>query len=495
VEQMASKMPNGDKWELIDNDSNSQHYGKKFKFDFSYIESDSIKNVVKAYTWRNYKENNVTLNSLYRYINSYSTKVIDFLNKQQITTLKELTNNDVDMLVSYLNTLISPKGKGYSINSKKIVIDSLKNIIRWGQLYMPNEVPKTEIFLGNEYIGVNKKLKIDFIPDEVLEKINKALVNEENPYIKYGIIILQSTGMRIGDMLKLTTDSVKPHLISGHTLTWYDHKNRKERQPMPIPNECAIAVEKLIEHTKELKEVADDSIKDYLFIHKVTNGSTVGEISNIVPFRYKVWLNGDGNIVDGKLRGKGFVQKHNIRDTNGEYYNLTAHQFRRTLATDMLSKGTDLKAIQEVLGHSSAMTTKQHYADVKDKERAEVFKNIGIIGNINKVDETVITDKNDLIWFNENKDNGARMEDGYCTKPCTDGKICDRLLKRKKCYTCGRYITTPEYLQDHKNHLAELEKQLEGNIYGDHYAEHFLPTIEILKEIVKRLEEIQNGNN
>lgn len=479
---MASKIPNGDKWELIDNDNNSQHYGKKFKFDFSYIESDSIKNLVKAYIWRNYKENNVTLNSLYNYSNSYFTKVIDFLNQQQITTLKELTNNDVEMLVSYLNTLISPKGKGYATKSKKIVIDVLKNIVRWGQLFMPNEVPKTEIFVGNEYIGVNKKLKIDFIPDKVLEKINKALVNEENPYVKYGIIILQSTGMRIGDMLKLTTDSVKPHLISGYTLTWYDHKNRKERQPMPISNECAIAVQKLIEHTKELRGQANDSIKDYLFIYKLQKGKNKGEIQNIYVQQIRPWFN-------------DFVQNNDIKDTNGEYYNLTAHQFRRTLATDMLSKGTDLKAIQKVLGHSSAMTTKQHYADVKDKERAEIFKNVGIIGNINKVDETIITDKKDLIWFKENKDKGARMEDGYCTKPCTDGKICDRLLKRQKCYTCSRYITTPEYLQAHKSHLAELENQLEGNIYGDHYVEHFLPTIEILKEIVKRLEEIQDGNN
>ncbi len=479
---MASKMPNGDKWALIDNDSNSQSYGKNFKFSFSYIESDSIKNVVKTYTWRNYKENNVTLNSLYRYINSHFTKVIDFLNQQQITSLRELTNNDVDMLVSYLNTLISSKGKGYSINSKKIVIDSLKNIIRWGQLYMPNEVPKTEIFTGNEYVGINRKLKIDFIPDEVLEKINKVLVNEENPYVKYGIIILQSTGMRIGDMLKLTTISVKPHLISGYTLTWYDHKNRKERQPMPIPNECAMAVEKLIEHTQELRQQADDSIKDYLFIHNPTIGKGANILKVVPQNTYQYWL-------------EQFIQNNNIKDTNGEYYNLTSHQFRRTLATDMLSKGTDLKAIQEVLGHSSPMTTKQSYADVKDKERSEVFKNIGIIGNINKVDETVITDKKDLTWFKENKDKGARMEDGYCTKPCIDGKICDRLLKRQKCYTCSRYITTPEYLQAHKNHLAELEKQLDENIYGDHYAEHFLPTIEILKEIVKRLEEIQDGNN
>ena len=238
-------MPNGDKWELIDNDSNSQHYGKKFKFDFLYIESDSIKNVVKAYIWKNYKEGKDTLSKLYKEISQF--KVFNnYAINNNITNLKVLKNNDIDLYLSYLKTYLNDRTKKtLSYIYQKNCLDVLKNIIRWGQLYMPNEVPKVEIFTGNEYIGVNRKLKIDFIPDEVLEQINNALKNEENPYIKYGIIILQSTGMRIGDMLKLTTDSVKPHLISGYTLTWYDHKNRKERQPMPIPNECAIAVERL----------------------------------------------------------------------------------------------------------------------------------------------------------------------------------------------------------------------------------------------------------
>ena len=481
---MASKMPNGDKWELIDNDRNSQHYGKKFKFDFSYIDSDSIKNVVKAYIWRSYKEGNKTLSTLYSESTSNFKRVNCFLELNKISSLNQLTNKEIDNWLSYLNALTNPKNnKQYSISMKRSCINALKNIIRWGQLYIPNEVPKTKIFTGNEYTGINGKLKIDFIPDEVLEKINKALVNEKNPYVKCGIIILQSTGMRIGDMLKLTTDSVKPHLISGYTLTWYDHKNRKERQPMPIPNECAIAAQKLIEYTKELREQANDNIKGYLFIHKPTTGRWTNVLKIIPRITYENWLD-------------SFIKNNDVKDANGKYYNLTSHQFRRTLATDMLSKGTNLKVIQEVLGHSSAMTTKRHYADVKDKERAEVFKNIGIIGNINKVDETIITDRNDLIWFNENKDKGARLCDGYCTKPFNDkNEICDRIIKRQKCYTCSRYITTPEYLQVHKNHLVELEKQLEVNIYGDHYAEHFLPTIEILKEIVKGLEEIQDANN
>ena len=44
-------------------------------------------------------------------------------------------------------------------------------------------------------------------------------------------------------------------------------------------------------------------------------------------------------------------------------------------------------------------------------------------------------------------------------------------------------------------HGADLEKMLEeGAIYGEHYAEHFIPTIEVLKVIIERLEELQNGD-
>ena len=36
----------------------------------------------------------------------------------------------------------------------------------------------------------------------------------------------------------------------------------------------------------------------------------------------------------------------------------------------MLSKGTNINVIQQVLGHSEPSVTKRFYADVKDKERA-----------------------------------------------------------------------------------------------------------------------------
>lgn len=347
-------------------------------------------------------------------------------------------------------------------------------------------MPATEIFTGNEYIGVNRKLKIDFIPDDVVAQINEALRTEENPYLKYGIIILQSTGMRIGDLLKLRIDCIKPHLISGYTIEWTQHKGRKDKAPMPVRSECVAAIEKLIEVTAELREKCIEKDKDILLINTIKSGnkygSEAGKICAISQSTFHWWL-------------EIFIRDNNIKDANGDYYNLTSHQFRRTLGTDMLSKGTNINVIQQVLGHSDPSVTKRFYADVKDKERAEVFKSVGVIGNINQIQSSAFDNVSEFEWFKANKDKSACLCDGYCTKPVVDGKICDRLLKRQKCYTCSRYITTPEYLEAHKQHLANLEKQLEeGAIYGEHYAEHFIPTIEVLKVIIERLEGLQNGN-
>lgn len=480
---MASR-PDGDVWNIVDNDKDSQHYGRNFKFDFSYISSEEIKDVVKDYVWQNYRVGNKTLSTLYNEISFCFWLFIQYCRSREIDTLRDLDNVDVDNYISFLRTYISDKtSKPLTYNSQKIRLDCLKSVIRWCQIHRPNDVPTTEIFTGSEYIGINRKVKIDFIPDDVVAQINEALRTEENPYLKHGIIILQSTGMRIGDLLKLRIDCIKPHLISGYTIEWTQHKGRKDKAPMPVRSECVAAIEKLIEVTAELRSEADEKDKDTLMIYRVSKGIGAGSVSVITTMTFTTnWF-------------RDFIKRNNIKDANGDYYNLTSHQFRRTLGTDMLSKETNINVIQQVLGHSDPSVTKRFYADVKDKERAEVFKSIGVIGNINQIQSSAFDNVSEFEWFKDNKNKSACMCDGYCTKPVVDGKICDRLLKRQKCYTCSRYITTPEYLEAHKKHLANLEKRLEeGTIYGEHYAEHFIPTIEVLKVIIERLEGLQNGN-
>lgn len=81
---MASKRPDSDVWNIVDNDEMSQHYGRNFKFDFSYISSDEIKELFKDYVWQNYRVGNKTLSSLYREVNSYFYRFIQFAESRNI---------------------------------------------------------------------------------------------------------------------------------------------------------------------------------------------------------------------------------------------------------------------------------------------------------------------------------------------------------------------------------------------------------------------------
>jgi len=488
---MMSDMPVGDVWTLVDNKKNSARFGESIRFDFSYIIFQDIQAVVKMYIWINYKKETKSLNTLRKDISKFKI-FISFAQRFKVDTFKNLNNNDIANYLSYLKTYISLHKKPLTYNTQKNYLDGLKAIIRFGQLYLPQNVTAREIFTGNEYRGADSKLKIEYIPDDIVNKINKGLLTEENPHLKYGIIVLQATGLRLIDLLLLKVDCLKPHPITKHeTINYYNHKARKFIPYLPIPPQCTEAIQHLKQHQDGLIQdylsqtgmEIDKSIKELLFLHiRACNTSlNRGQLGKLVYDTFNNWL-------------KSFIKRNNIEDSNGNLYNLSSHQFRRTLGTDMFSKGIDITVIQEVLGHADPATTRRFYADIKDKERAEVAILIGIIGvlpDINLVDEKIIPDKENLQWFRENMHKGARMCDGYCTQPFKEGNLCDVLVKRKKCYTCGRYITTPEYLNDHKNHLRALEEELQGNIYGEHYANHLIPTIAILKEIIIRLEEIK----
>lgn len=471
-----------DIWLVTETDRDSQNYGRTFRMDFSFIEGPEIKGVCKRFTAGCYRTGLNSLSKLYtdlrnfRYFNSFATR-------SGLCSLREMGAETVEDFLSFLGGTVSfQKKKPLSYRYQKKLLDGLKSIIGWCRVYEPGSVPDREIFTGNEFVGTNGRLKIDYIPDDVVEQINEALKKEKNPYLRYGIIIMECTGMRKGDLLGLKQGCILKHPVSGFMMQWYDHKTGRERDPVPIPAECVEAVRKLDEETEKLRESAPEELKDYLMLHVCgRRGCGYGNIQRIHPSTLKVWLD-------------RFSEEHGIRDSSGEIYHLTPHHFRRTLGTDMLSKGIGIHVIQEVLGHSTPEVTKRFYSDIKDPERAETFKKVGIIGDIRQIGEEHFRNVTELEWFRLNREKSACLCDGYCTKPVSEGKICERLLKRQKCYTCSRYITTPEYLDAHRDHLASLERQVEdGKIYGDHYTSHFLPVIDVLRTIIKELEAVKDG--
>jgi integrase len=474
-----SNVPKGDVWRLPDKNPDSQNYNQVYKFDFSFFQSAEIKNILKEYIWTNYRTENRVTRSLSETVLKF--KFFDrFCREAHIYSLKQLTNGLISQFQSFLHIQVSAMTKKpLSYSYQNDCFTALKSLVHWCRIYLPEAVPAVQIFTGNEYRNVHRRLKVDFIPDNILRKVNESLKYEDNSYVKYGIIILECTGMRLGDLMLLTIDCTGEHPISGHTISWFDHKNRKSRNHMPIPVECKEAIDHLRTVTEKIRKQADDDIKNKLFIYSPKIGTNKRKIISLSRYVFGKWC-------------RGFSKEHNICDENGNLYVITSHKFRRTLATDMLSKGTNIKIIQETLGHISPATTKMYYADIKDAARAEMFGKIGVLGNISDVTEEHVPNEADRRWFKENCAGKARMSDGYCTLPIQNGKLCSRLLSRQKCYLCSRYITTIDNLDAHRDHLSELQALLESNIYGEHYAAHIVPTITVLKEIIMRLEALKN---
>ena len=128
---MLNKQPAGDLWHLKDNDSESQHYGKTFHFDFSYIHSEEMKFVVKDYVWQNWKTGNKSLNGLCTDINK-TCYFAGFAAQHKIDSFRELDNSKVDLFLSYLRTVISSRTKKpLSYVFQKSCLDTEKSIIAW----------------------------------------------------------------------------------------------------------------------------------------------------------------------------------------------------------------------------------------------------------------------------------------------------------------------------------------------------------------------------
>ena len=100
----------------------------------------------------------------------------------------------------------------------------------------------------------------------------------------------------------------------------------------------------MIETTNDNIKVKDNC--DYLFINKYGDKITTRAIENIVT----------------DLSIKLFGNKK-----------LHPHIFRHTYATNLLNNGADLRIVQELLGHSSLITT-QVYTHLANEEINKVYK-------------------------------------------------------------------------------------------------------------------------
>lgn len=185
--------------------------------------------------------------------------------------------------------------------------------------------------------------------DTLLEQAIRAIQTSEtipllSPIFWDAILILRRTGMRFEDLAHLKVPDVQGRNgcldqdPDGYWWIHLHHKISKMGKAHRIPTKMSDGVVEAIHRQQErIKDTPDHFGEHYLFR---TEKGVLGARS----IRYAL--------------NRLCSHSHFLHD--GRPYHITPHQFRHTIATDMIEQGVDIYTVKEFLGHASLEMTERY---------------------------------------------------------------------------------------------------------------------------------------
>ena len=267
-------------------------------------------------------------------LNAYQRDVFDFIKFCEMQKHDTLSP-DKYIIRDYLFNLSERRLSRPTVARR---ISSLKNFFKF--------ILKEKIIHSVDVtIFKSPKLKRSFpksIDSDLVAKALFSLMDEKNDLWvnlrdRAVMLLLYGAGLRISEALSLK----KKEAPSGDWLRILGKGNKYRDVPL-LPVIC-------------------DGIKEYL---------------DVCPFDVKeeqpLFLGKRGGLLSPRI-----IQRRieNLRYTLGMPSHTTPHALRHAFATHLLSGGADLRAIQQLLGHSSLSTT-QRYTDVNEAELLTLHKAI-----------------------------------------------------------------------------------------------------------------------
>ncbi|MBO6185097.1 MAG: site-specific integrase [Chryseobacterium sp.] len=291
-------------WHLPDTEENRKRFKILATSNFSPSE-EAILEIEKFKQWLRSKRYSEST------IKTYSEALKSFMIFYREKPIAEITNEDVIIYNNeyILKNNLSASYQNQIVNSIKLFFKTMKN-------------KKIDI----ERIHRPKRAKI--LPNVLSKEEVKLLLNaHSNIKHKTMLSLLYSCGLRCGELLAL-----KPvHIDSKRNIVLL--KNAKGKKDRIVPLSA-----KILEMLREYYKIYKPS--NYLF-----EGQTKGEAY--------------------ESRSLQLVLKQALQKT-GNTKPATLHWLRHSFATHLLESGTDLRYIQELLGHSSSKTT-EIYTHVSTK--------------------------------------------------------------------------------------------------------------------------------
>ncbi len=278
-----------------------------------------------------YLEDNLRLSE--NSINAYMTDLYQY---EEFMVKYEKYEDEADIeredIEKYIQSLKRKKLSKQSISRKIIAIKEFHKF-----LYKEN-VTRENVAENIDSPKVDKKLPSVLSIEEISKMINS--IDGDDPLSlrnRAMMEVLYSSGLRISELLSLTNEEVhyKDQYLS------ITGKGDKERI-VPLGDYAVIALRKYMGEAR-------DSLLN-------------GKKSNLLFFNYK----GDMMSRQGFFK---FIKK--LALDNGITKEISPHTIRHSFATHLLENGTDLRVIQEMLGHEDISTTQIYTHLDKSKIKAE----------------------------------------------------------------------------------------------------------------------------
>ena len=241
-------------------------------------------------------------------ISYYRSTIINALKKIE----KEVVHVTTDDLRGYLNNYQAESG------ASKVTVDNIRRILSsfFSWLEEENYIVKSPVRRIHK-VKVGKTVKETYT-DEALEQMRDHCSNARDLAL---IDLLASTGMRVGELVRLNRNDI-------------DYQNR----------ECIVTGK----GDKQRKVYFDARTKIHLqkYVNSRTDSNEALFVSLLAPYN-RLQISG----VEIRLRHLG--RELNIPKVH-------PHKFRRTLATMAIDKGMPIEQVQHLLGHQSLDTTLQY---------------------------------------------------------------------------------------------------------------------------------------
>jgi site-specific recombinase XerD len=227
----------------------------------------------------------------------------------------EVSNENVKDYLYYLSDK-----KNASASSLNIAINALK--------FYYGDVLKKRFAYEIKRPKKDKKLPV-VLSGEEISRLISSLANLKHKAL---LMLTYSAGMRVGEVVKLKIEDIdfQRKLIHIHGA-----KGRKDRYTI-------------------LSDKASATLKEYLKDYKPDNWL----FASANPKKYIT------------IRTAQAIFEHSC-ERAGIHKEVSIHSLRHSFATHLLESGTDLRYIQELLGHTSSKTT-EIYTHVSNKDLSKI---------------------------------------------------------------------------------------------------------------------------